>query len=141
MEMILDLLERKNMFLEKFTTINEAELLNIEARDFANLESFYDCRENLLKIMARLDEQIEQFCRTIDGTASKDTKARVTSLLDQKDRLVKKIVDQDLCIITCIEKEKSGIITELKAVQTARKLMETYEKPGTEGKSKLNEKV
>ncbi|MDZ4660878.1 MAG: hypothetical protein SGJ18_04590 [Pseudomonadota bacterium] len=141
MEMILDLLERKNMFLEKFTTINEAELLNIEARDFGNLESFYDCRENLLKLMSRLDEQIEHFCRTIDGTASKENKIKVTNLLDRKDLLVKKIVDQDLCIITCIEKEKSGIIAELKAVQTSRKLMETYEKPGVEGKSKLNEKV
>ena len=41
MDRVIDLLQQKNHYLEKFLLMSEAELLNFENKDFGNLESFY----------------------------------------------------------------------------------------------------
>ena len=48
---IINLLNQKNHFLEKFYSINETELLNFSKGNFDNLEDFYQSRERILSIV------------------------------------------------------------------------------------------
>lgn len=141
MEILIDLMNRKNSFLEKFYTINEAELLNFSADDFDNLEAFYQCRENILRLIKRIDDLLEDHLKSIDTNLSREVKMQIQSCLDRKDDLAKKIVDQDLQIITAIEQKKSGIISELKSVQNTRKLNSAYAANANRGRQKVSEKV
>ncbi len=140
MEILLDLMQRKNSFLEKFYTINEAELLNFSSGDFRNLESFYQCRENLLRLIGRLDDQIDDTLKIVEQPLSTSAKTRIQQCLQVKDDWARKIVDQDLQIISCIERKKSGIITELKSVQQSKKMHTAYQ-PEKSNKPKLSEKA
>lgn len=126
MEILIDLMNRKNSFLEKFYTINEAELINFSADDFANLESFYQCRENILRLITRLDEQMDNLIKSLDHELPLEARKKIEDCLGEKDEWAKKIVDQDLQIITQIEKKKSGIITELRAIQLGKAANKAY---------------
>jgi hypothetical protein len=141
MEILLDLMARKNSFLEKFHMINEAELINFSADDFENLESFYQCRENILRLIGRIDEQMDNMLKTMETDISRDVRLQIQQYLDKKDDWAKKIVDQDLQIITAIERKKSGIINELKSVRNERKLHSAYSPALSRGRQKVNEKV
>lgn len=141
MEILIDLMKRKNSFLEKFYTINEAELLNFTADHFENLEAFYQCRENILRLVGRIDEQLDDHLKTMDSTISREVRMQIQVCLDKKDEWAKKIVDQDLQIITAIEKKKSGIINELRSVKNSRKLHNAYNGNPGPGRQKVNEKV
>ncbi len=141
MEILIDLMNRKNSFLEKFYTINEAELLNFSADDFGNLEPFYQCRENILRLIGRIDDLVEDHLKSIDTSLPREIRLQIQSCLDKKDELAKKIVDQDLQIITAIEKKKSGIITELKSVQNTRRLHSAYTPSASRSRQKVNEKA
>ncbi|OQW50325.1 MAG: hypothetical protein A4S09_00590 [Proteobacteria bacterium SG_bin7] len=141
MEILIDLMNRKNSFLEKFYTINEAELLNFSSDDFGNLESFYQCRENILRLIGRIDEQLDDHLKSIDTNLSREVIMQIQTCLDKKDEWAKKIVDQDLQIISAIEKKKSGIITELKSVQNTRKLNSAYTTNTSRARQKVNEKA
>ncbi len=141
MDILLDLLQRKNSFLEKFYTINEAELLNFTNDDFDNLESFYQCRENILRLVGRLDEQLDDYLKSMDSDISREVRRQIQDCLDRKDEWAKKIVDQDLQIITEIERKKTGIINELKSVQNGKMLHKAYNAPSGRSRQKVNEKV
>ncbi len=141
MEILLDLMERKNSFLEKFYTINEAELLNFSADDFGNLESFYQCRENILRLIGRIDEQMDNLLKTMETDIPREVRVQIQNCLDRKDDWAKKIVDQDLQIITEIERKKSGIINELKSVQTSKMLHKAYNPGLGRVRQKVSEKA
>jgi len=142
MDILIDLLGRKNMFLEKFYTINEAELLNFESDDFKNLESFYNCRESLLNIINRMDNEIDNLSKDRDEKKMPlELKQKIQNMLDRKDDWAKRIVDQDLKIISCIEDKKSGIINELNGLKTSQKLLNAYDSKGSSRKGRMNEKV
>lgn len=131
MNSIVELLEEKNLCLEKFYKLNEEELKNFEADAFDNLESFYASREGLLQIIKKIDEIIEKSngseIRT-EKTVEADRRAIIAEL-SYKNDLVNKILEQDLRILSVIEVAKSKIIRELRQVQSAHKVLGRY-KPG-----------
>ncbi len=141
MKSIIELLNEKNQFLEKFYRLNEVELERFTAGEFENLEHFYASRDGILEMIKKLDEKIEVAedipSRPEDVTS--EMKKSVMGALQYKNDLVNRILEQDLRILSAIESEKSQIIKELSAVRTARKAIGSY-KSGNR-KSRLDEKA
>jgi HPt (histidine-containing phosphotransfer) domain-containing protein len=125
MERVIAILREKNHLLEKFYWINEQEIINFGGGNFETVENFYQAREQLLALIGMLDQNIEELVAVVDQvTAGK--KSEVAALLQSKDELVKAILDQDLQILTYIDKEKSNIIRELHTNKQAKKAVSAY---------------
>lgn len=141
MERVIELLEEKNHFLEEFFCVNERELISFEKGEFDNIESFYQAREKVLEVIRCIEglihEENERSAgREINGTDRQE----VEVLLKAKGGWVAAILAQDLRILSCIEKEKSNIIRELRATSSAKKAVSAYR--GIEAPSpQLDDKV
>jgi hypothetical protein len=141
MKSITELLEEKNQYLEKFFRINEEELEKFVCGEFENLERFYASREGLLALIKKVDEIIE---RSGEGpvdpsTVSPQFKKQILDSLQYKNDLVNRILEQDLRILSAIEKEKSSIIKELTQVRAAKKVIGSYKTGGV--KKRLDEEA
>lgn len=135
---IIELINHKNHYLEKFYSLNESELLNFVKGDFDNLEKFYQTREKILENIRYIDNQID--INKIDDTAINiENKRGLREALAIKDEYVNRILAQDLEVLECIESTKSAIIRELQEVQHNKKAVSSY-KLKTFG-SKLSEKA
>lgn len=128
MENIINLLKDKNFHLEKFHQLNESELLNFAEGNFDNLEVFYQSRETILDLVKCIDRLIEAAAAGVDQdhVISDSHKQQMIRCMNIKNEVVTKILAQDLQILSVIEKEKSGIIKELRQVQTGRKAIGGY---------------
>jgi hypothetical protein len=122
---IINLLNHKNHFLEKFYSLNENELLNFASNDFSNLESFYQTREKILETIRYIDTEIDELQKQeLDVTDAQ--KREVATALAIKEEYVSRILAQDLEILSCIESAKSSIIRELQEIRKARKAVGSY---------------
>lgn len=130
MDQVIDLLQKKNHYLEKFLLISEAELINFEAGDFDNLEAFYDCREKILNIVTHIERELENTSAQFEGERIADgVKDVIVQAMNRKDEIVARILDLDLKLIACIESEKSEIIRELRELSKGRKVLDGYKAP------------
>ena len=123
MHRIINLLNQKNHYLEKFYSLNEEELLNFAKNDFDHLESFYQTREEILNVIRYVDDEIEK-AETVELSAKE--KSQVNEALVTKDEYVARILSQDLEILSCIESAKSSIIRELQEIKKAKKAVGSY---------------
>ncbi len=125
----VQLLNEKNHFLEKFYSLNEKQLVQLSASRFENVEYFYNQREDILKIIKYIDSELS---RTNDDAVamnmavSNQDQQAVRECLRVKDIFVNRIVEQDIQIISLIERLKNNIITELKTVRSGRRAMTGY---------------
>jgi hypothetical protein len=128
MKDVLDLLHEKNMHLEKFYRLNEAQLEKIAMREYETIDLFYANREGLLAVIKKLDEMVEgASAECTDATLiDDDMRAELVSILDYKNNLVARVLEQDLKILSAIEEEKNKIIKELTQVRAARKVVGTH---------------
>jgi len=127
MERVIELLGEKNHFLEKFFCVNERELINFEKGDFDNIESFYQAREKVLELIRCIDGLIhEENERSAGRGVTEMDRQEVEALLKAKDGWVAAILAQDLRVLSCIEKEKSNIIRELRATSSAKRAVSAY---------------
>lgn len=122
---IIDLLNHKNHYLEKFYSLNETEILNFSKSDFAHLEDFYQEREKILETIRYIDAQIDTEQTQIFEVSANDKRA-LTEALAIKEEYVSRILAQDLEILSCIESAKSTIIRELQDIRKARKAVGSY---------------
>ncbi len=142
MNSILNLLTEKNHFLDKFSALNETEIMNFIDGDFDNLDAFYNSRERILGILSEIDLKIEE--ETIfeaDAAYSPEEKKKIIYSLDYKNEVVKKILAQDLQILSLIEEAKSHVIKELTGVKASRKAHQSYKSNKHTSSDKINEKV
>jgi hypothetical protein len=123
---ILNLLNHKNHFLEKFYSLNENELLNFARSDFSGLESFYQTREKILETIRYIDSEIDQLQRDPGIEATDAQKREAATALAIKEEYVNRILAQDLEVLSCIESAKSSIIRELQEIRKARKVVGSY---------------
>lgn len=122
---IIDLLNHKNHYLEKFYSLNETEILNFSKSDFSHLEAFYQDREKILETIRYIDEQIDsEQTRIFEVNAAH--KRSIAEALAIKEEYVSRILAQDLEILSCIESAKSSIIRELQDIRKARKAVGSY---------------
>ena len=116
MRRLVNLLNQKNHYLEKFYSLNETELLNFTRGDFNNLDYFYRTRENILDTVKYIDSEIDEVQKS-QLEISLEEKREVHANLSIKEEYVNRILAQDLEILSCIEKAKSSIIRELQEIK------------------------
>ena len=142
MDRVIELLNDKIRYLEKFYRLNEDELINFSEGDFNNLEVFYNSRETILQMIQRIEKMINEN-NLLDYNPlliESEEKAAIIRALDYKNDLVSQILSQDLQILSCIENAKSGIIKELSQVRTSRKAMRGYNSGSVRAKN-LDENI
>ena len=57
---LIQFLNEKNHFLEKFYALNEAQIAHLESGHFEDIERFYNQREDLLKVIKYIDSEIHK---------------------------------------------------------------------------------
>lgn len=125
--LIIQLLEQKNNLLRLFLEMSEAERKSFKARNFENLESLYDNREELLSCVQSIDKRLDIHSANENAeSVSAENKKVIQRLLDQKQALVNKILEQDLMILSSVETEKSSLIKKITSVSSGRRLVKAY---------------
>lgn len=126
---IIELYEQKNHYLEKFYSMNEIEIASMNEGQFDNLQSFYTNRDGILNVIKYIDGQIEieqKHLEACEDSFSSEEKLKLTQQLKIKNEYVMRIIDQDLSILSLIDKEKSNIMKEIYEVRKNRKAMTGY---------------
>lgn len=124
---LIDLLDEKNQYLQKFFELNESELLNFADGYFDNVEPFYQAREKILDIVRCIDALVDDEVAILrEGDVSSPLRDELKELMSEKNRLAKQILAQDLQVLAAIETEKSNIIRELKSTGQNRKAVAAY---------------
>ena len=140
MERIVTLVNEKNHYLEKFYSMNEAEIVRVTAGDFSNIERFYKNRDKIIEMITYIDQQTD-----IEVTKSRyqqvpDTvRTKIQRALQLKDQYAKRILDQDLRLLSLVEAAKSSILKELQSVRFNKKAVGSYKSPDFD--SRLDEKL
>lgn len=125
----IQLLNEKNHFLEKFYSLNEKQLIQLSSSQFENIEEFYNQREDILNIIKYIDAELSRTQTNeiaMNIAVSSSDQTAVKEGLRIKDIYVNRILEQDIQIISLIEKLKTDIINELKLVRGARRAMAGY---------------
>lgn len=124
---LVELLDEKNQYLEKFFELNETELHHFADGLFDNVEVFYQSREKILDIVRCIDALVDDEVTQIsDSAVTPVIRAEIQDLMEHKDKLAKQILAQDLRVLAAIEDEKSNIIRELKSTKQTRKVVSAY---------------
>jgi hypothetical protein len=129
---LIQFLNEKNHFLEKFFSLNEKQISLLESGQFDEIEKFYNQREDLLKILKYIDAEIykaHMSNKESQNTFTEQNKQDIRETLRAKEIYVRKILDQDLIVLSLIDEAKSKIIKELQEVQKARKALAGYRSP------------
>ena len=95
---MIDILKKKNFYLELFESINTEELHRIQQGELNNLESFYYDREILLNAMDKIDKQLNQYKLEQFDDVSENSKRKIINLLKNKKQFIHTILKQDMQI-------------------------------------------
>lgn len=126
---LVQFLNEKNHFLEKFFSLNDAQISRMQGGLFDEIEIFYNQREDLLKILKYIDAEINkahQMHKDTNGQYLEAEKNSIREALRTKEAYVKRILEQDLLVLELIDEAKSTIIKELQSVKKARKALTGY---------------
>lgn len=129
---LISLVYEKNHYLEKFYSLNESELSNFLEGKFENLENFYQTREKILEMIRYVDVQIEKTHNDVvrSGQDLSDIiKRELKKAMKIKDEYVERIIEQDLNVLSCIDRAKTDIIREMQTLKKGRKAMSGYKMP------------
>jgi len=131
MKRIIDLVQQKNHYLEKFYALNEGELLKFAQGDYDGIDVFYKTREDILAVIRYIDSETDKANSQIpeDQVATQEERESLREQLLIKDEYVAHILKQDLQILSCIEATKNSIIRELQEVRKHRKALGRYKTP------------
>lgn len=140
MEEVLEFLQLKNHYYEKFYSITVRFLAKAESERWEDLDYTVDSRERILNIIRHYDMKI---ARAFDKVAASDDDLnryshKVKSLLSNRDSLVKRIVDLDLKLISIMDEMKSDTIRELKKTQEASQQIHSFVSTNGAKKPKTN---
>lgn len=126
MTRIIQLLDQKNHYLEKFYALGEEALTELSKGQFNDIESFYDNREKILEMIRYIDFEVNEAQNQITEEVDSVSRQEVKERLKVKEVYVSQILDQDLSIMSFIEQVKSEIIRELQQVKQAKKAVGGY---------------
>ena len=134
---IIQLLEQKNHYLEKFLTLNELQLRLLEETDVDTLDEFYQKREKILALLKYIDEQLSLSQQELGAQTliSEEQEAAIQKLLFIKDEYVFRILDQDVQILAKMDAIKTQILNELSEIQSAKKAVRGYHSKGATQRS------
>lgn len=127
---LIQFLNEKNHFLEKFYALNEAQIARLEAGHYEDIEKFYNQREDLLNIIKYIDAEVHKAHNLhkdmTGGEFTETERAEIRKALGAKEAYVRRILDQDMQVLALIDEAKSQIIRELKDIGRTRKALNGY---------------
>jgi hypothetical protein len=139
MNRIIELLNHKNHYLEKFYSLNEGQIILISKDDYSQLEEFYKGRESILEAIKYIDQQLDEAQNEPMLDPYESEKREIATCLAIKEEYVSRILAQDLEILATIESAKSNIIRELQEVRKTKKAVQSYH--SKQAGHRLNEKA
>lgn len=124
---LIQFLNEKNYFLEKFCQLNETQFKLLQQGHIEGLDYFYNQRESIISIVRNIDAKITK-CLTAPDSQKLTGPEResVKKAMAIKDEYVNLILGQDLDIIAHIDALKVNIFNELKAVSSTKKMVNGY---------------
>ncbi len=124
---LIQFLNEKNYFLEKFCQLNETQFKLLQQGHIEGLEYFYNQRESIIGIVRNIDSKITK-CLTAPDSQKLTGPEReaVKKAMAIKDEYVQLIMVQDLDIIAHIDSLKTDFFNELKATSTSKKVVNGY---------------
>lgn len=130
MEEVLEYLEMKNHYYEKFYSITEKFLKQAKKDQWEDMTFFVDNRERLLNIIRSLDHKIARVFKDaqISDREMNNYKSRVQKLMDKRKELGEKIVALDLQLISRIDQMKSDTIKDLKKSLETNQQLENFQR-------------
>ena len=128
MDKVLILLIERNKYIQKLCEVNRREINLITADRFDHVEEFYNIRNHLLDIIQNLEEMLSQALEATHLQVTERIRKKIQSILEEKDKTVKKILQQDLEILSVIEQRKNQMIQELQVLNDEHKVTESLEK-------------
>ena len=116
MEDVLEYLEMKNHYYEKFFSITKSFLEQINRNQWDDLEFFVDNRERILSIIRSFDFQISRAMdsKSVSEEETEKYRLEVKVIMQKRSEIAAKIVAIDLEVIARIDDYKSDTIRELK---------------------------
>ncbi len=123
---IIHLLSERNRYLSQFSVINKMQINRLKSGNFEQLSEFYMTREHILAVVEKIELLLNQKLEEVGEDISAETKQSVEALLQAKDKVIREILDQDLTILSTIEREKASIITELQTLKKGKKTITAY---------------
>lgn len=136
---IVHLLSERNRYLTQFSVINKMQINRLNNGNFEQLSEFYMTREHILAVVEKIELLLNQKLEEVGEDIPPEVKRSVEGLLQTKDKVIREILDQDLVILSTIEKEKATIITELQTLKKGKKTIAAYKSGITA--TKLDEEV
>jgi hypothetical protein len=116
MEEVIEYLQMKNHYYEKFYSLTAKFLAQVQKNNWDDISFFVDNRERLLNIIRSFDYKISRVfdeSQLSEGALVK-LRPQVKALLDKRAELASKIVNIDLELISKIDEYKSDAIRDLK---------------------------
>lgn len=129
MERLLSLMNEKNHYLEKFYSLAEESLPNFRMGQFETLDYFYRTREQILSVIKYIDSQLTAHSQNESDTQNETLKNQMKECIAIKEEYVKRIIAQDVEVLSCIEHAKNLIIKELQDVRRSKKAVSGYKAP------------
>ena len=105
---LFNVLEQKNSYLLEFHKINMEELNRLAEGCVDNLENFYYSREILLNAISKLDSKLSKKEWLHSLKVDKEEKKKLIDIFHFKRKMIMSILDQDLAIISLVDKIKKN---------------------------------
>ena len=125
MEEVLQYLQMKNHYYEKFYNVTVKFLESANKNEWEDLEFFVDNRERILNIIRSFDFQVSKAFeqKQLSDSKADQYRPQVKELLERRAEWAAKIVALDLELISKIDEMKSETIKDLKkTVETQHQL-------------------
>lgn len=130
MEEVIQYLEMKNNYYEKFFDISLKFLGETKNNHWDNLKFFVENRERLLNIIRSLDQKIARAFNKSTNNEDEINSYRDTlrKLFDKKKELGEKIISIDLQLISKIDSMKTHTIKQLKTTLETHQQIDSFER-------------
>lgn len=130
MEDVLQYLQMKNHYYEKFYSVTAKFLEMVNRNEWDDLEFFVDNRERILNIIRSFDFQISKACEKHDlnSPGMEQYRTRIKEMMDKRSEMAAKIVALDLELISKIDEYKTETIRDLKKTVETQHQLDSFTK-------------
>lgn len=128
MQDVIEYLEMKNHYYEKFYSVTTKLLDAASQNQWKDLNFFVDSRERILSILRSFDVKIEQaMSKYRDNDRTLEAyRLKVKSLFQKRSEWAQRIVNQDLKLISAIDDFKTETIRELKTTLSTQQHLDSF---------------
>ncbi|MEC9281915.1 MAG: hypothetical protein VX642_04335 [Bdellovibrionota bacterium] len=126
MNRMTNLMNERNKYLVKYYNLNEREMVLFAQNNYESLDAFYETRQAILEVVAELDKKIDESLMTLTVKEVEAQEDDIAELLSSKDSIIEKILDQDLQLLSLIEKEKNRVMKEYMDTSLSKKAVGKY---------------